>query len=111
MVYGLNRLDRRGRIAFRAIKTLLGWVPGTQLGLRVTQGAAIFSPLLDGPHAVNAASHLFLSCGLRRRLGLEHEGTQVLLAADSSNDRLVLFPVGFLESLVGSLAEAESGDL
>lgn len=110
MVYGLAKLDARGRAADAAVERALGWVPGARVDIRESGGLILVKPDPRGVFSITIQGHVRLPVAVRRWCGLV-PGDRVLLAADGDEDLLVVYPPTTLDALVaGSRAQVVGGD-
>lgn len=98
-VYGLARLDARGRAADAAVERALGWAPNARLDIRESAGLILVRPDAEGVFSITSQGHVRLPVTVRRWCGLGI-GDQVLLAADADRNLLVVYPPTALDALV-----------
>jgi hypothetical protein len=110
-VYGVAVVDCRGRVADRAVVTALGWMPGTRLDIRESNGLLIVRADAGGVFAVTGQGHLRLPAPVRRCCGLV-SGDRVLLAAYPERDVVIVHPPAVLDGLLAAChAGLLGGDL
>jgi hypothetical protein len=80
VVYGIGRIDASGRVADRAVTSVLDWHPGDRLTVTATAGVVIACRDPGGMVTVPARPCIAIPAALRRRCGLR-AGDLVLLAA------------------------------
>jgi hypothetical protein len=100
-VYGLAAVDRWGRITDRVVLRALGWSPGTRLGIRERSRLLVATAEQSGSFAVSRQGHLRLPVEARRWCGLS-AGDRVLLAADTADGVLLIYPPAALDVLVSA---------
>jgi bifunctional DNA-binding transcriptional regulator/antitoxin component of YhaV-PrlF toxin-antitoxin module len=98
-VYGLAKIDARGRAADAAVERALGWAAGARLSIRESSGLILVSPDERGVFSMTNQGHLRLPVTVRRWCGLA-PGDRVLLAADAVEGLLVVYPPATLDALV-----------
>lgn len=109
-VYGLSAVDDRGRLADRVVWRALGWTPGTRLQIRVAGGLVVVDADPGGAFAVTRQGHVRIPATIRHWCGLAG-GDRLLLAADPTLDRLVVYPPAALDRVTAELdAAALAGD-
>ena len=79
VVYGLGRMDSSGRVADRAVTSVLGWQPGDRLTFTASAGVVTARRDTDGMVTMPAKPYIVIPAALRRRCGLR-PGDRVLLA-------------------------------
>ena len=92
-------MDCRGRVADHTVVTALGWVPGTRLDIRESQGLLVLRPDAHGVFSVTKQGHLRLPATARHCCGLV-PGDRVLLAADPQRGLLIVYPPAALDLLL-----------
>ena len=97
-VYGMAPLDCHGRIADHTVQRTLGWTPGARLAIRETDGLLIIHADPHGVFRVTSQGHLRLPAQIRHCCGLI-TGDRVLLAANPTHDRLVIYPPAALDAM------------
>jgi hypothetical protein len=108
-VYGMATLDCHGRIADHAIQRALGWTPGARLAIREADGLLIIHGDPHGVFRVTGQGHLRLPAQVRHCCGLI-TGDRVLLAADPTHGRLVIYPPTVLDTMTARHASSLGGD-
>jgi hypothetical protein len=98
-VYGMSALDDRGRLADRAVMRALGWSAGVRLAIGETRGLLVVHADSGGTCQITRQGHLRVPAPLRHRCGLE-TGDRVLLAAECSQCRLVVYPPAAIDALI-----------
>jgi bifunctional DNA-binding transcriptional regulator/antitoxin component of YhaV-PrlF toxin-antitoxin module len=92
VVYGFGRIDASGRVADRAVTSVLGWQPGDRLTLAADAGVVIARRDPGGMVTMRARPCFVIPAALRRRCGLR-PGDQVLLAMFPGQDTLAAYPL------------------
>ena len=90
VVYGIGRIDTSGRVADRAITSVLGWCTGDRLNLTAEAGVVIARRDAGGMVTMPARARIMIPAPLRRRCGLR-AGDPVLLAAVPGEDTLAAY--------------------
>jgi hypothetical protein len=96
VVYGFGRIDASGRVADRAIASLLGWQPGDRLTLAADAGVVIARRDAGGMLTMPARPCFVIPAALRRRCGLR-PGDQVLLAMFPDEDTLAAYSLAAVD--------------
>lgn len=102
-VYGVARIDNRGRVSDAAVERALGWAPGARLNIQEAEGVIFVHGDDRGAFAVSAQGHVYLPLSLRRWCGLG-TGDQVLLVATTIPSALAIFPAPKLDDLFAGVA-------
>lgn len=97
-VYGMATLDCHGRVADHAVQRTLNWTPGQRLAIRETDGLLIIHADPHGVFRVTGQGHLRLPAQVRHCSGLI-TGDRVLLAANPTRGRLVIYPPAALDAM------------
>lgn len=82
--------------------------PGQHLAITVLGTAVVVHPHPVGLFVVPSARYVVLPASVRRRCGFQ-QGDRVLLAADSSNEVLVVHPMAALDSMITAYHSALLG--
>jgi bifunctional DNA-binding transcriptional regulator/antitoxin component of YhaV-PrlF toxin-antitoxin module len=90
VVYGFGRMDESGRVADRAMTSVLGWRPGDRLTLTADAGVVIARRDPVGMVTMPAKPYVTIPAALRRRCGLR-PGDRVLLAVFPARDTLAAY--------------------
>jgi hypothetical protein len=90
VIYGLGRMDSSGRVADRAVTSVLGWQPGDRLTFTASAGVVTARRDTDGMVTMPAKPYLVIPAALRRRCGLR-PGDRVLLAVFPARDALAAY--------------------
>jgi AbrB family looped-hinge helix DNA binding protein len=109
VVYGIGRIDSSGRVADRAVTSVLGWRAGDRLTLTAGAGVVVARRDPGGMVTVPARPYIVIPAALRRRCGL-HAGDRVLLAAMPGEDRLAAYSFAVVDKAIrahGALPFAE----
>ncbi len=77
--YGFGRMDESGRVADRAMTSVLGWQAGDRLTLTAAAGVVIARRDPGGMVTMPSKPYLVIPAALRRRCGLR-PGDRMLLA-------------------------------
>ncbi len=85
VVYGFGRMDESGRVADRAMTSMLGWQPGDRLTLTAAAGVVVARRDPGGLVTMPSKPYLVIPAALRRRCGLL-PGDRVLLAVFPDRD-------------------------
>jgi bifunctional DNA-binding transcriptional regulator/antitoxin component of YhaV-PrlF toxin-antitoxin module len=104
----VSALDRGGRIADRIVMDALGWMPGTGLDLDATRTHLTLHAAIDGTLAVKDHRYLWLPAAARHLLDLR-PGDRVLLAAQPTQQTLVVYPPAALDQLLTHRRAASNG--
>lgn len=96
VVYGFGRIDASGRIADRAVTSVLGWCQGDRLTLTADAGMVVARRDPGGMITVPARPYVVIPAALRLRCGLR-PGDRLLLAAVLSQDALAAYPMGVVD--------------
>jgi hypothetical protein len=86
VVYGFGRIDASGRVADRAVISVLGWLPGDRLALAADAGVVIARRDPGGMVTMPSRPYIVIPAALRRRCGL-CAGNRVLLAVFPAQTR------------------------
>jgi hypothetical protein len=108
-IYGLARVDDRGRVSDRAIIRALGWTGRTQLTIRVEAGRVAVAEVSDGECRLAGRDRVLLPAQLRCTVGIE-PGDRVLLAAEPADGLLVVHPPASLDAMLNSEPSPVQGD-
>ena len=111
VVYGFGRIDVAGRVADRAVISVLGWRCGDRLTLTAEAGVVTARRDPAGLAAMTAKPYIVIPAVLRRRCGLE-PGDRVLLAAVPAEDMLSAYPLAVVDQAIrahGSFPHAQGG--
>jgi hypothetical protein len=92
-------VDNRGRVADRALIAVLGWPAGTGLTVQETNGRLIIHPNECPVTMITKDGHLRLPAAFRHRVGVR-TGDRVLLAADTNQHALTVYPPAVLDVLL-----------
>ncbi|MDT5024699.1 MAG: hypothetical protein QOE61_1125 [Micromonosporaceae bacterium] len=110
-MYGLARLDDKGRVADHAIVRAMGWLPGVRLDIREAGGVILVRVSGQGVFTVTGQGHVRLPATVRRWCHLE-PGDRVLLTAEPAEGLLVVHPPAALDTMLTRFHEqALGGDL
>ena len=90
VVYRFGRMDESGRVADRAMISVLGWQTGDRLTLTASAGVVIARRDPGGMVTMPAKPYLVIPAALRRRCGLR-PGDRVLLAVFPAQDALAAY--------------------
>jgi len=90
VVYGFGRIDASGRVADRAIISVLGWQPGDRLAVAADAGVVTARRDPGGVVTMPGRPYLVIPAALRRRCGLR-AGDRVLLAVFPAQDTLTAY--------------------
>ena len=88
--YGFGRMDSSGRVADRAMISVLGWQTGDRLTLTAAAGVIIARRDPGGLVTMPAKPYLVIPAALRHRCGLL-PGDRVLLAVFPAQDALAAY--------------------
>ena len=86
VVYGFGRIDESGRVADRAMTSMLGWQPGDRLTLTAAAGVVLARRDPGGMVTMPTKPYLVIPAVLRRSCGLR-PGDRVLLAVFPARTR------------------------
>ena len=109
VVYGLGRMDEWGRVADRAMTTVLGWRRGDRLTLTAAAGVVIARRDPGGMVTMPAGPYVAIPAALRRRCGLR-PGDRVLLAAFPARDTLAAYSLAVVDQALRAHAPMPGGD-
>jgi hypothetical protein len=90
VLYGFGRMDESGRVADRAMISVLGWQPGDRLTLTAAAGVVFARRDPGGMVTMASKPYLVIPAALRRRCGLR-PGDRVLLAVFPARDALAAY--------------------
>ena len=110
VIYGMGRIDASGRVADRAITSVLGWHGGDRLTVTATAGVVIARRDPSGMVTLPARPCIIaIPASLRRRCGL-YPGDRVLLAAAPQAGMLAAYSFAVVDQAIrahGALLSAE----
>jgi hypothetical protein len=109
VVYGLGRIDSSGRVADRAVTSVLGWRPGDRLPLTAAAGVVTARRDPDGMVTMPAKSYVVIPAALRRRCGLR-PGDRVLLAIFPALDALTAYSLAVVDEALRAYAPPHAGE-
>lgn len=109
VVYGLGRMDKWGRVADRAMTTVLGWQPGDRLTLTASAGVVIVRRDPGGMVTMPVKPYVAIPASLRRRCGLV-AGDRVLLAAFPAQDTLAAYSLAVVDEALRAHAPVSHGE-
>ncbi len=98
-IYGLAKIDHRGRVTDAAVERALGWPPGTRLNIQETGGVIVVSVDDRGVFTMPNQGHVCLPLPVRRWCRL-NPGDQVLLGVGQPANRLFVYPSSTLDELL-----------
>jgi hypothetical protein len=96
VVYGFGRIDASGRVADRAVTSVLGWRAGDRLTLSAAAGVVTARRDPAGMVTLPAKPYVVIPAVLRRRCGLR-PGDRVLLAVFPARDALAAYSVAVVD--------------
>jgi hypothetical protein len=96
VVYGFGRIDASGRVADRAVTSVLGWRAGNRLTLTAAAGVVTARRDPAGMVTMPARPCVGIPTALRRRCGLR-PGDQVLLAMFPGQDTLAAYSLAVVD--------------
>jgi hypothetical protein len=96
VVYGFGRMDSSGRVADRAMTSVLGWRRGDRLTLTAAAGVVIARRVPGGLVTMPSKPYLVIPAALRRRCGLR-PGDRVLLAVFPALDALAAYSLAVVD--------------
>ena len=100
-VYGLARLDDRGRVADQVVMGALGWRAGTRLEMRECGGLVVVTADPRGVFRITEQGHLRVPAVVRHCCGLQ-AGDRVLLVADPGEELLAVHPPAALDAMIAA---------
>jgi len=103
VVFAMSRLDVGGRFMSRTSLTSLQWSPNDRFGFAIADGLIVICLDPDGLRAVSGRCLLQLPVPMRRACKLR-AGDQLLLAALSGRQRLIVHPPATLAALTALTA-------
>ena len=109
VLYGMGRIDASGRVADRAITSVLGWHGGDRLTVTAAAGVVIARRDPSGMVTLPARPCIAIPAALRRRCGL-YPGDRVLLAAAPQASMLAAYSFAVVDQAIrahGALLSAE----
>jgi bifunctional DNA-binding transcriptional regulator/antitoxin component of YhaV-PrlF toxin-antitoxin module len=99
VLYGSGRIDASGRVADRAITSVLGWRAGDRLTLTATAGVIIARRDPVGMVTMPTKPYVAIPATLRRRCGLR-PGDRVLLAVFPVEDALAAYSFAVVDQAI-----------
>jgi AbrB family looped-hinge helix DNA binding protein len=105
VVYGFGRIDASGRVADRAVTSVLGWRAGDRLTLTAAAGVVIARRDPAGMVTLPAKPYIVIPAALRRRCGLR-PGDRVLLAVFPDRDALAAYSFAVVDQALRAHAPA-----
>ena len=108
VVYGFGRMDESGRVADRAMTTMLGWQPGDRLTLTASAGVMTARRDPGGMVTMPSKPYIVIPAALRRRCGLR-PGDRVLLAVFPDRDALAAYSFAVVDQALRAHAPAPGG--
>ena len=105
VVYGFGRMDSSGRVADRAMTSVLGWQPGDRLTLTAAAGVVTARRDPAGMVTMPTKPYLVIPAALRRRCGLR-PGDRVLLAVFPARDTLAAYSFAVVDQALRAHAPA-----
>jgi len=109
VVYGFGRIDASGRVADRAITSVLGWQPGDRLTVTAAAGVVIARREPVGMVTMPARPYVAIPAALRRRCGLR-PGDRVLLAVLPGQDALAAYSFSVVDQALRAHAVFPHGE-
>jgi bifunctional DNA-binding transcriptional regulator/antitoxin component of YhaV-PrlF toxin-antitoxin module len=109
VVYGTGRMDESGRVADRAMTSVLGWQRGDRLTLTAAAGVVIARRDPAGMVTMPAKPYLVIPAGLRRRCGLR-PGDRVLLAVFPDQDAVAAYSFAVVDQALRAHAPVPGGE-
>ncbi|MBF6300446.1 hypothetical protein IU459_23285 [Nocardia amamiensis] len=98
-VHSIRPVDSNGRVVDKAVLTALDWRPGDLLSWRISGGLIVITRPGYGRRGVTKYGHLSLPAPVRRGAGIRiHD--RVLLAADTEQALLVVYPARVLDEIL-----------
>jgi hypothetical protein len=107
VVYGLGRIDASGRVADRAVISVLGWRPGDRLTLSAAAGVVTARRDPAGMVIMPARPYVAIPAALRRRCALR-PGDRVLLAVFPAQDALAAYSLAVVDQALRAHAPVPS---
>lgn len=108
VVYGFGRIDASGRVADRAVTSVLGWRPGDRVALTAAAGVVTARRDPGGMVTMPARPYVVIPAALRRRCGLR-PGDQVLLAMFPGEDTLAAYSFAVVDQALRAHAPIPGG--
>jgi hypothetical protein len=109
VVYGFGRIDASGRVADRAVTSVLGWRPGDRLALTAAAGVVTARRDPGGMVTMPSKPYIVIPAALRRRCGLR-PGDQVLLAMFPREDALAAYSFAVVDQALRAHAPVPAGE-
>ncbi len=72
-VYGVAKIDNRGRVAHAAVERALGWAPGTRLSIHEVRGVILVYVDERGIFEMSTQGHVYLPLPVRRWCPSRHQ--------------------------------------
>jgi hypothetical protein len=101
-------MDESGRVADRAMTSMLGWQPGDRLTLTAAAGVVIARRDQGGVVTMPSKPYLVIPAALRRRCGLR-PGDRVLLAVFPARDTLAAYTFAVVDQALRAHASLPGG--
>jgi AbrB family looped-hinge helix DNA binding protein len=109
VVYGLGRIDASGRVADRAVTSVLGWRSGDRLILTAAAGVVTARRDPAGMVTVPSRPYVVIPAALRRRCGLR-PGDRVLLAVFPAQDTLAAYSLAVVDQALRAHAPVRGSE-
>ncbi|MBG0568454.1 hypothetical protein [Actinoplanes aureus] len=102
VVFGMCRLDDKGRVSDLTVMAASGWSPGVRVGFAVSRGVVVVTAQEQGRQAICPRGCLRLPTTVRRAIGV-YRSERVLLAALPERQRLIVHSSAKLDQLTAAV--------
>jgi hypothetical protein len=109
VLYGFGRIDSSGRVADRAVTSVLGWRAGDRLTLTAAAGVVVARRDPGGLVTMPAKPYVAIPAAVRRRCRLE-PGDRILLAVFPGEDMLAAYSFAVVDQAMRAHAPLPRGE-